>query len=203
MDEFYTNKLNHLDDLSTYFKKYNAVNGELRAILLFVPFAVIPFVLPPIFCSFSIYDYNELVSFLEENIKYGHLLTLWESTFLLPLGMTISLTDYFYNYRRGLKIEKGVNCEREGLKQILMKMKESLEKQKYIKDEKENIAGLNIEEVENLYYAIGFHYEKYLKYYQKGTLNKKLQKKYSEEKILEIEHYFLEKGFARERKIEK
>lgn len=203
MNEFYINKLNHLNNLSIYFKEYNAVNGRLRAILLFVPFAIIPTILPPVFCTLSMQDYNEFIQFLEENIKYGHFLTLLESLFLLPLGTFISLTDYFYNYRRSLKIENGINHEIEGLRQFLTKKKENLENLKLLRSIEDNNYK-SIEELGNFYYEIGYNYDKYLKYYQKGVLRKKLQKKHSEEKILGLEQYFEEKGFVRERiKIEK
>ncbi len=191
-------RLSFLDYLSEYYKNVNNVNGKLRASLLFAPFVCIPLVLPPMVCAFSSYDYNELVTFLGENIKYGYYITILESLFLVPIGGIMSLTDYFYNYKRSLKRESGVQEEKEGLKQLLQKRKECLELQR---EEDDTIS--NVDEIGKMYYAIGYHYKKYLKYYQKGILCEKLQKWYSEEQILEIENDYEEKGFARIRKIDK
>lgn len=189
-------KINHLEYLSYYLKKNNNVNGGLRAFSLFGAFAIIPFVLPPLFCSLSSYDYNELVTFLGENIKYGHFETLLQSLFLFPIGGAISLTDYFYNYKRSLKNENGINEEKEGLKQILVKYREGIELSK----EDANLLE-QIRKMGKVYYEIGYHYKKYLNCYQKGILRKKLEGLYSEEQIIEMENYFEEKGIVRNRKL--
>lgn len=189
-------KIDHLEFLSNYLKEYNDVNGGLRAFSLFGAFAIIPFVLPPLFCSLSSYDYNELVTFLGENMKYGHFETILQSLFLLPIGGAMSLTDYFYNYKRSLKNENGINEEKEGLKQILVKYKEGLE----IPREDTNLLE-QIRKIEKVYYEIGYHYKKYLNYYQKGILRKKLEGLYTEEQIIEMENYFEEKGIVRNRKL--
>lgn len=189
-------KINHLEYLSYYLKKNNNVNGGLRAFSLFGAFAIIPFVLPPLFCSLSSYDYNELVTFLGENMKYGHFETLLQSLFLFPIGGVMSLTDYFYNYKRSLKNEDGINEEKEGLKQILVKCREGLK----LPIEDTNLLE-QIQKMGKVYYEIGYHYKKYLNYYQKGILRKKLEGLYSEEQIIEMENYFEEKGIVRNRKL--
>lgn len=189
-------KINHLEYLSNYLKEYNDVNGGLRAFSLFGAFAIIPFVLPPLFCSLSSYDYNELVTFLGENMKYGHFETLLQSLFLLPIGGAMSLTDYFYNYKRSLKNEDGINEEKEGLKQILVKCREGLE----LPREDTNLLE-QIRKMGKVYYEIGYHYKKYLNYYQKGILRQKLEGLYTEKQIIEMENYFEEKGIVRNRKL--
>lgn len=193
---FIERKINHLEYLSNYLKEYNNVNGGLRAFSLFGAFAIIPFVLPPLFCSVSSYDYNELVPFLGENIKYGYFETILQSMFLLPIGSAMSLTDYFYNYKRSLKNEKGINEEKKGLRKILVKYKENLKLPKEDTNLLEQIRDLG-----KLYYAIGYHYKKYLSYYQKGILRKKLEGLYTEKQIIEMENYFEEKGITRKRKL--
>ncbi len=185
-------KISHLEYLSNYLKEYNNVNGGLRAFFIFIPFAAIPFVLPPLFCSLSSYDYNELVTFLGENIKYGHYETILESLFLLPIGGIMSLTDYFYNYKCSVKNANGIKEEREGLRQILIKNRETLA---YLKEDNDLLS--QIQEIGKVYYEVGYHYKKYLKYYQKGILRRKVKKWYTEEQILEMEKYFEEKGIVR------
>lgn len=189
-------EFNRVDYLSAYLREYNNVNGGLRAFLIFIPFATIPIALPPLFCTFTPCDYNELIHFLGTNIKQGYFLSILESMFLLPLGTFISFTDYFYNYKRSIKIENGIYFEKEALRQLLTISKKCLEQKKW---EIEDNSYCDVKDIRDLYYDIGYHYKKYLKYYQKGILRKKLQKKYNEEKILEIEQYFLEKNLTRER----
>lgn len=198
-------ELNGLKKFEIYLKDYNTKNGKLQPILLFLPFAIIPFVLPSLFCSLTSYDYNEMVTVLQENIKYGHFLTLLEGTFLLPVGTWISITDYLL-HRRNIEVEQALNYEKESLKNDLIYLKENLiikkeANKKEIGISNEEEVSKKVSDVGNLYYQVGYYYSKYAKYYQKGILREKLQNRYDIETISKIEALLENEGTYRKIRI--
>lgn len=119
----------------------------------------------------------------------------------LPIASSLTFVDYS-NF-------KDIKCEKEAIKTELKYLKLRLEKEKEnldslqkdktkIKDnfkfrtikvdDKNELDKLN--KYINLYYELGYNKEKYYNYFINGKLDKKMQKKYSEEEIKLMKDYF-------------
>lgn len=192
-------ELKKLHNVATHIKNYNLENVKSSFCLL-LPFVAIPIILPPSFCLLTNCDYNKLVPFFYESIKYGHWLTIVESAFLLPIGTWISLTNHVLN-RKNLHAEEAINFEIDRFQNDLLELKSCLSK---LKEENFTTKGeevLNcVDETGSFYYHVGYNYSKYLKYYQKGILRNKLHESYTEEQIEWIINLLEENGTTRIRK---
>lgn len=105
---------------------------------------------------------------------------------------------YKYNQRR----VKGQKCKKNAMEKSLEEAKQKLEKLNQEKEPSklaENISSnkvnylmelIKLRDYLNVYYGCGYNEKKYEKYYLAGTLEKKLERKYTEEQIKQIKDYF-------------
>lgn len=148
------------------------------------------------------YTYVDMIG----NVSLTKMLTLFFCPVFSFLGGLISYENYNF-YKKKKKELNGKITEVNLLEKDLTEEKESLEilKQDKRKDKEEeiknnpkqkidNITYLNcLKDLRALYYDIGYNEQKYIKYYYKNILNKKMKKYYYDESIEIIEKEIQEK----------
>ena len=124
-----------------------------------------------------------------------------------PVAVCLSIGEYF-DYKKTLKKEKGIENQLLKLSETLKEEKEYLERikrenlssesqnnEKKLKigiiDDKEIL--VNLRQLINLFYDCGYNEDKYYRYYQNGALKEKLYSHYTDEGIEMIEEYLEEK----------
>lgn len=125
--------------------------------------------------------------------------------FTTGVGLSYLLCDKSINYMQGKKND-GIASQIEFLQDQIPVEKEALEKLKSIRTkEKENtnFRTVTIDDSErlnvlksylDLYFELGYHGNKYYRYYQQNKLDRKLQKTFTEEGIQLAKEYLEEKG---------
>lgn len=117
---------------------------------------------------------------------------------------------YKYNQNR----VKGQKCKKDAIEKSLEEAKQKLEKLKQEKEPTkltENVCSnkvnylmklIKLRDYLNVYYRCGYNEKKYGKYYLAGTLEKKLERKYTEEQIKQIKEYFESKYIFKKLQVE-
>lgn len=162
--------------------------------------------------SFTVYIISSAakVSFatidLVATVSLSKMLTLFFCPVFTVIGGLMSYENYHF-YKNKKKELNGKTTEVELLEKDLKEEKESLEilKQDKRKDKEEKIKNNPKQKIDNktylnylkdiraLYFDIGYNEQKYIKYYNKNKLNKKMKKYYSDESIEIIEKEIKEK----------
>ena len=109
-------------------------------------------------------------------------------------------------YKNSIKKEKGINSQLAFLKQQIEKERDELEGLKQDKsktNESTEFRTVKVDDLQqlkilreylNLYFDLGYNGQKYYQYYQRGQLDRKLQKYYSDTGIQKAKDYLEEKG---------
>lgn len=114
-----------------------------------------------------------------------------------------SFTLSTYNaYKYNKKRLNGQKCKKSAIENSLEQAKQKLEKLNQEKESArldENVCSnkvnylmrlIKLRDYLNVYYGCGYNEKKYEKYYLAGTLEKKLERKYTKEQIQQIKDYF-------------
>lgn len=124
---------------------------------------------------------------------------------IIPLGLGIELFTHS-EYKNSIKKEKGINSQLAFLKQQIEKERDELEGLKQDKsktNESTEFRTVKVDDLQqlkilreylNLYFDLGYNGQKYYQYYQRGQLDRKLQKYYSDTGIQKAKDYLEEKG---------
>lgn len=138
-------------------------------------------------------------------MKWSTLYMVTFTPFFVPLGCLFELVDY-KNYKDRKKKIRAKENQIEKLKEFLEIKKEELiklkkdktrehENREFRKEKIDNSLNENIlNDLLSVSYDVGYNADKYYKYLQKGTLEKKLEKNYTEEGINFTKEYLEEKG---------
>ena len=193
-----------LEKDSQFYKKNNRKH--------YIPFGL------PMFAFMSTVGVNLLIYFLSGTnplmssmntifgvVNKGVLYSLFFSTFFIPMGALLEVSQYYENKEQKGK-EKGTNSELEFLKKQIVEEKQKLEDLKKEKTRDEEDKEFRVVEVDdkqqlndlesylNFYFDLGYNEEKYFRYYQQGRLDKKLRKYYTDRDIEIAKEYLEEKG---------
>lgn len=203
--EMKENEKQLIDDINTLEKnfKFTKITKIFRVAYLFVVLAMFIAVVSPMMRS--LYVLGEV-----EKVFFAFLV----SFFSVP-GLMISLLT-FIQEKEDLRNHKGKKMQLDNLRKELLKQEKYVEELKnnktnsnnteefYLKKIQDGKQDVYLEEFLKFYYNIGYDEDKYLEYYQRGNLDKKLDVDNDDWKQ-EVNEYFKQKNtcLKRVRKLNK